>query len=140
MKSFSKKRLLEFSGVTVIGLLSLFSFIFISLHDREPGYELLPFLPLLYLFAASFVFVRSLVYDFKMFNLVFTGLAFMRYVVLPFFIVYASYYGGRSPVPPTAHSYDLALKLMLYELVIVTVVIAILDAIRKKTKTAESIT
>ncbi|MDT0112234.1 hypothetical protein QJV45_17335 [Listeria booriae] len=134
MKSFSKKRLLEFSGVMIIGLLSLFSFIFISLHEREPGYELLPFLPLLFLFAASFVFVRSIVYDFKMFNLVFTGLAFMRYVVLPFFIVYASYYGGRSPVPPTAHSYDLALKLMLYELVVVTVVIVIFDAIRKKQK------
>ncbi|CAM4175117.1 hypothetical protein [Listeria booriae] len=134
MTSLSKKRLIEFSGVAIIALLSLFSFIFISLHDREPGYELLPLLPLLYLFAASFVYVRSLVYDFKMFNLVFIALSFMRYVVLPFFIVYAGYYGGRSPVPPTAHSYNLALQLMLYELVIVTIAIAIFDAIRKKRK------
>ncbi|MBC1565090.1 hypothetical protein [Listeria booriae] len=132
MKLWKKKNVLEFGLIVVVLLIGLSSFIFISIHEREPGYELLPLLPIFYVLAASFVLIRSLVYDFKMFNFVFTIISGLRYVILPFFLVYADYYGGRSPVSPTARSYDLALKLMLYELIVVTIVILILDGIRKK--------
>ncbi len=135
----SKKQLIEFFCMFAVIGATLVSSIYISLNPREPGYELLPLLPLFYTVTGC-VLVRSLLYDFKMFNFVFMGLSFLRYVVLPFFIVYANYYGGRSPVPPTARSYDLGLKLMLYELFAVTLAIIIFDYLRKRRKMSKPVT
>lgn len=113
-------------------ILSLSSYIYIATFKTIPGYELLSILPLMYMFSGTFVLIPSLFNDFKIFNLVLTVLSFLRYVVLPFLIVYADYYQGRSPVAPSEHHYDGALKLMLYELLALTITILFLDTLRNR--------
>lgn len=134
MVKLSKKKVMELIIIIFTIIICLSSYIYISLKEMIPGYELLGLLPLMYMLSVAIVLIPSIFNDFKVFNLVLTVLSFLRYVILPFLIVYADYYGGRSPVPPTANHYDLALKLMLYELLALTLTILCLDTLRKHRK------
>lgn len=132
MRHMPKKDGIKLVIIILTVTICLVSYMYIALSKTIAGYELLACLPLLYLFSASFVLIPSIFNEFKVFNLVLTVLSFLRYVFLPFLIVYAEYYTGRSPVPPIARYYDLALKLMLYELVVLTFIIVCLDEFRRR--------
>lgn len=89
----------------------------------HPGYNLMFLLPLV--FSVCFVFFLSNVL-FKtpnLFIMVFLAVSFSRYVILPLLIAKTGWYYGRSVVPPTDNNFELAIKLMLYELIVVSIYI-----------------
>lgn len=102
------------------------------------GYEPLYLLPLLYTILFPIALAPFLFKRFNIFLIVFTGISFARYVILPFLIVYTGYYGGRSPEPPLAESLHKAIYLMMYELVAIALTIIIMELIlSKKWKTPQ---
>lgn len=103
-------------------LVSIMATFYIAYNVDHPGYDELFILPIVYgivfiLFISPVLFKNT-----NIFLTVFTAVSFTRYIVLPSLIVYSGLYGGRSAVPPLASSYELALRLMVYELIIVTAV------------------
>ncbi|MEN2665773.1 hypothetical protein [Listeria aquatica] len=102
------------------------------------GYEPLYLLPLLYTILFPIALAPFLFKRFNIFLIVFTGISFARYVILPFLIVYTGYYGGRSPEPPLAESLHKAIYLMMYELVAIALTIIVMELIlSKKWKTPQ---
>lgn len=112
--------------------LGAFVTIYVAENINAPGYDRLYLLPLTYTFCFLAIFSRLLFHRFKVFIVVFSTIGFARFVVLPFFIVFNDYYGGRSPEPPLASSMETAIYLMVYELIIVTIVIGVLDYFQNK--------
>lgn len=104
-------------------LISIIATFYIANNVDHTGYEEMFLLPMVY----GIVFVTFispvLLKKTNIFLAVFTAVSFTRYVILPMLIVYSDLYGGRSAVPPSASSYELALRLMVYELIVVSVVI-----------------
>ncbi|WP_430535235.1 hypothetical protein [Listeria rocourtiae] len=105
---------------------------YVANYANASGYDQLFLLPLTYTICFLILFSRVLFRRFQVFIIVFTGIGFARFVLLPYFIVFNDYYGGRSPEPPLAGSMETAIYLMVYELVIVTIVIGILDYLQNK--------
>ncbi|KGL37452.1 hypothetical protein BMT55_09065 [Listeria newyorkensis] len=120
-------------AVNVIMLaIGVFVTFYVAGNTNASGYNRLYLLPLTFTVSFLFVFSRILFQRFKVFIIVFTGIGFARFVVLPYFIVFNDYYGGRSPEPPLAGSMETAIYLMVYELIVVTIVIGILDYFQNK--------
>ncbi|EUJ23947.1 hypothetical protein PGRAN_06296 [Listeria grandensis FSL F6-0971] len=84
---------------------------YVAGNTNGSGYDRLYLLPLTFTVSFLFVFSRILFQRFKVFIIVFTGIGFARFVVLPYFIVFNDYYGGRSPEPPLAGSMETAIYL-----------------------------
>lgn len=124
------KRLLSVCG-KIIFLTSLLSSIYTAFYSSHSGYELLFLLPFSY---TIFVFLSRLLFkhSYSVFYLFFTLISFLRYIILPFFIVYSGYYGGTSIVPPQPSSYRIAIILMCYELIISIILVYILEKRIKK--------
>ncbi|WP_249745459.1 capsule biosynthesis protein CapI [Mesobacillus boroniphilus] len=116
-------KIIDMSVRILVLTIGIVSSIYIAYNVNKSGYELLFMLPLVY--GCVFVFFISpiLFKKFNMFIAVFSLVTFTRYVILPILIVFSGWYGGRSSVPPAASSYDLALKLMSFELLVVSIVI-----------------
>lgn len=114
--------------VFVLGIMTCF---YIYNNVNAAGYDTLYLLPLCYVVVfvllSQFLFTR-----FNIFLLVFTSISFARYIILPFFIVYTEYYGGRSPEPPLAASIHKAIYLMIYELVAIALTILIMELLLKR--------
>ncbi|MBC1574025.1 oligosaccharide repeat unit polymerase [Listeria booriae] len=99
---------------------------------KAQGYEFVALLPVTYAICYSLVFAKSLNIELRVFNVIFTFMQGIRFVIMPIFLVYANYYGGRSPVAPLPSSIETAIWLMIYELSILSLTIFILDYKYKK--------
>lgn len=106
----------------VPSILSLLAFFYVGFNVNQSGYDFLNLLPLCYFFFYSFVLKKNLYVTSTIFYKVFNVVVFFRFVVLPFYLVYAQYYGGRSPQMPSNFSFDYAHVLMIYELIVTTIV------------------
>ncbi|WP_163655534.1 hypothetical protein [Listeria sp. PSOL-1] len=101
-------------------------------NANAAGYDKLYLLPLTYVVVFFLVLSHCLLRRFNIFLIVFTGISFARYVILPCLIVYTGYYGGRSPEPPLAGSLHKAIYLMIYELIAIALTIIILELVLAK--------
>ncbi len=134
MKSFviSKRNAWKYYINIIMFSICICISIYIGFYTNQSGYELLFLMPILYSFCYILVFNKILISGPNAFYFIFIPITFLRYVVLPFFVVMSSYYGGRSLLPPTADSYKIAIILMLYELVIATIFINYMQQKQKK--------
>lgn len=114
---------LEILTRILVFIVAIISSFYIAYNVNHPGYDLLFLLPLTYGCVFTFFISPILFKKSNMFIAVFTAVSFTRYVILPVLIVFSGWYGGRSVVPPLPSSFDLALKLMIYELIVVSIVI-----------------
>ena len=98
--------------------------LFILFNSSKDGYEFLFTQPFLYAILFSLV-LHTTLSDFikRPFFFVFAFIGGLRYVILPLLIVIANNYGGRSSLEPLAENYHLAIVLMNYELLIITLLI-----------------
>lgn len=108
-------------------LLALLSFLFVALGVTESGYSLYALLPLIYFFIYQLYLYERFNRETTIFFKVFVVVSFMRFVVMPATIVYADYYGGRSPTMPSAESFRTAILLMAYELVVLGFAVGYLE-------------
>lgn len=108
------------------------SFTVVSFGTKQAGYEWLSLLPIAFALSYSLVLSRSLKQELRVFNFVLTLMQFLRFVIMPMALVYANYYGGRSPVAPLPESIEKAILLMVYELAILSLTIFILDQRAKR--------
>lgn len=116
------KNLIDFSVIA----LSLSSFIFTLFFTDKVGYELYFLHPLAYVIL-YFTCLRSVILNSKsIFAISFSCVALLRYVILPILVVYASFYGGRSMVEPSAQTYNVAIIIMFIELFIYSIIISLL--------------
>lgn len=90
----------------------------INNHVAFNGYEKLYLLPLLYMFLFIFILNPLLFSRFNTFLMTYSAVSFLRYMILPFLIVESGWYIGRSPVNPLSSSFELAIELMLWELLL----------------------
>ena len=116
--------------INMVLLISLLASIYIAFYTTKPGYELLFIMPLVYCFCFIWVFSRLFEGEFKVFFFMFSALTFLRYVVLPFMLVFSGYYDGRSRLPPEESSYFQAILLMVYELLLASALIKFLETNR----------
>ncbi len=92
------------------------------------NYAFLSALPLSYFVLFTF-FIKKFFYYKKatIFLLVFTLISFFRFVILPITMVIANYSGGRSLVTPRDSSFDIAVILMIFELLVSFLLIRIME-------------
>lgn len=107
----------------IVFLISIMASFYIAYNVDHPGYDELFLMPLIYGIVFVFFISPVLFKKTNIFLAVFTAASFTRYVVLPSLIVYSNLYGGRSSVPPLASSNELAIRLILYEVIIVSAII-----------------
>lgn len=107
----------------IVFLISIITSFYIAYNTDYPGYENLFLLPLIYGCLFVFLIAPVLFKSTNIFLIVISIYTFTRYVIIPFLIVYTGLYGGRSPVPPLPTSYSLALNLMIYEIIAVSIVL-----------------
>ncbi|MBC2369286.1 hypothetical protein HBP99_11610 [Listeria booriae] len=124
---------------SVIYVACFASFTIVSLGTPAAGYEWLSLLPVAFAASYALVLAPSLKQELRVFNLVLTLMQFLRFVIMPMFLVYANYYGGRSPVAPLPETIQNATLLMVYELAILSLTIFILDQrIKRKPKRVQA--
>ncbi|MDU2149171.1 MAG: hypothetical protein E7E58_14340 [Paeniclostridium sordellii] len=124
---YNLKDILWIISNIIVFFFCTFTSIYIFFKTNHSGYEKLFLLPLVYLICFKFILSRVLFRELNVFILIFFAISFSRFVILPFMIVISCYYGGRSAMPPTHHSYDLALIIMMYELIVSSIFIYVLD-------------
>src|SRR5699024_630152 len=121
---YSKSRVFVYQIIrVVVFLLSIIATFYVTYNVSYPGFEEIYLLPITY--GVVFVFFISPVL-FKNTNIiyvVFTAVSFSIYVILAFLIVYTGLYGGRSNIPPVSSSVEIALGLMVYEVIVITIVV-----------------
>lgn len=122
IKDVIKITALNFTRIIVF-IISIISSFFIAYNFNQSGYEYLFILPLAYGIVYVFFLAPVLFKNTNAFLVVFVIFTFTRYVVLPNLLVYTNYYGGNSSVPPLSSSYQLAIWLMVYEIVVVAIAI-----------------
>lgn len=127
MKLSENKIKSDFVLSCIVYISSLISFTYTFIYENKTGYELLPILPLIYGVIYFTLLRHTLNGLFPYFNYILILFSYFRYVILPFFIVYSGYYGGRSPAEPTSESFYNGLLLMLYELIVISCAVYILD-------------
>ncbi|MFW5411747.1 hypothetical protein [Aerococcus urinaeequi] len=120
--SLSKRIILN----TLMLIICIAVSIYIGNNTSQNGYEFLYLHPLVYLFVFIFVFSKIITRDIdRLFMVIFTTIAFIRFVLLPYLIVLTGLYGGRSHIPPSNESYSMAILLMIYEIIIISIVLLI---------------
>ena len=123
--SLNKVCCLNLDKKLILDLVILFTYIFsiistilIALNINDYEYRMLWLLPLSYLVFFSFFFYKVIKKNNHIFLYTFWAISFLRYVILPLFIVLGVYYSGRSSNPPATGSIESAIFLMSYELLI----------------------
>jgi len=115
-------RSLMFISLVVAGI----AFILIMwLH--VPGLRFLSILPVGYLIAASLLLRFTWSTGPSLFLVISLPTMFLRYVAFPSLVLINNGYKGRSLVPPAEESFDLAIFLMSYELLLVSLLIVMLE-------------
>lgn len=118
----------------IVFFLCIFNSLFIFNIVDMTGYEYLFLMPLIYSLCFIFVFSKIVIKPFRVFFLVFILVSFARYVILPFLIALTGYYGGRSGIPPQSSSYSYAILLMIYELVVSSFFILLMESRKHESK------
>lgn len=98
---------------------------YVHLNTYMAGYDLLYILPILYLVCFVILLNRILFYQFNMFIASFVFISFLRYVMLPLFIAASGWYDGRAMLSPMPQSFETAIYLMMWELVVTTLACSI---------------
>lgn len=107
-----------------ICFISIISSVYIAFSKVSRGYEYLFTQPLLFMLVYLIVYRRvQIKKKMNLFLYVFFFIIIIRYVLLPFLIVYTDYFGGRSSLPPDKKSFLIAVFLMNYELVLCSILI-----------------
>lgn len=102
--------------------------IFVFGLNTHSGYNYLFLHPLIYSISFFTILYKCLyIKPFRPFLFVFTLIGFLRYVLLPVFIVISGHYSGRSPAEPLDSSYQNAILLMSWELIACTFFIIFLE-------------
>lgn len=108
----------------IIFCIGSFSTIYIFFENDHLGHKLLFIFPfaftILFIFLLSKVLIQS---KNNIFIIVFCLVSFLRYVILPFFMTFSNFYGGRAILPPSNESTNFAIILMLLELLFSSVLI-----------------
>lgn len=116
-KSYSFKRV-------ILNTLFLFISIAVSIiiysNNQNPGYNYLFLLPIVYSICFISVYSKIIFGEFRIFYFIYIAVSIARYCILPLMIVLSGHYGGRSIIPPTYDSFNRAILLMLYELIVTT--------------------
>ena len=119
--------------ILLVLLLFVFCFaasIFVYINCNLSSYKYMFLLPIVFFFCYS-LFLRKGIKHFKEFNIVYSGINFVRFVLLPILIVITGRYGGRSPQYPLDSSFNLAFLLMIIELFSCSLFIFILSKLKK---------
>lgn len=103
--------------VFISGLLASY---YILNNVNHNGYELLFVLPILFGLMFALFLLPTMLRLNNIYIYAFIIISYVRYVVSPFLITYTGLYEGRSLVSPMYSSIEVALKLMMYELIIVS--------------------
>ena len=127
MKQDYKKYLKAIADIIVL-LTSIISVIISVIYNRHEGYNLLFLLPITFLILYFFIYRRVLFNEFRVFLTSFSIITYIRYVVMPIFIVISGYYEGRSIVSPSNDNYRNAILLMIYEFIVLSVVILLFES------------
>lgn len=125
--TFNKKAKITFMNM-IIFINCFFSALYLIYNTTHEGYALLFTQPIVYCLVFILVLGRRL-FNIRnnLFFVIFTGVSFIRYVLLPILVVYSSYYDGQHSFPPSNDSYFLAVILMNLELILVSIFIQILS-------------
>lgn len=114
----NKHYLINYFLITLSTTLSIYIY-----FSSNNSYRNMYILPIIYTLCFVFSFSRLLFKSKNPFYYVFVGVSFFRYIVLPGLITYTSYYSGRSLIPPTDESISLAIMLISYELIAISIYI-----------------
>lgn len=119
-----------------VASLCLTAAIIIFFNQNYKGYELLFTQPIIYSLVFVLIFSKIITEDkTRLFFIVLASISGIRYVTLPFFVTVSGYYGGRSLVEPSSTSFNTAILLMNYELIVVAITIKISEVL-KNSKTS----
>jgi uncharacterized membrane protein (DUF485 family) len=94
---------------------------------RGSELKLLPLLPIFYLLTVALLLGVTWSTGPSLFLSVCLPIVFFRYVAFPVLIAFNGGYEGRSSSPPSEESYSFAIILMVYELMLVTLLVAFLE-------------
>lgn len=112
----------------LLPLIFMLCSIFVFGLNTHSGYTYLFLHPLIYSVSFFAILYKCLyLKPFRPFLFVFTLIGFLRYVLLPLFVVISGYYSGRSPAEPLDSSYQAAIFLMSWELISCTLFIYFLE-------------
>lgn len=130
-----KKNILK---IVVVSISCMTGTIFVAYNYSNTSYKLLCLLPISFYICYILFFSRNL-NNIKEFNYTFVIVAFCRYVIMPVLIVLGGRYTGRSPVTPNTDSFNRAFILMIYELVVCSISIYVMNKklMRNKNKITE---
>lgn len=138
MYYYNKKIYLRVFINFFIFFLALLASLIVLFYQNQNGYELLFTQPLVFSFFFIILLSKILFKDTtRLFYVVFSSAAALRYLVLPVLIVLSDYYGGRSLVEPAPNSYARSILLMNYELIAICIVIFLIENHNKYTTKAE---
>jgi chromate transport protein ChrA len=124
----------------ITGSISLLVAIYILFSVDYAGFNILWILPLSYSISSILYLNRSMFISIPWFRISFNAVFFLRFVVSPFIMVLTNNYHGVSNYKPTPNQVHLAILLMVYELIVCTLTIYILDLKKKNKSTKISIT
>lgn len=130
LENHSKEVVNNFFAIFAI-VSSFFCAVYLLGGDDKYNTPLISMLPLGYALCFFILFITSRK-NIGLFHYILLGIGFLRYVVHPFISEYLGGYVGRSNTPPDPASFDLAVIIMLIELVAVSFAIIIFEKIHNK--------
>ena len=108
---------------------------FVLFLNNNEGYSWYFLHPLFFVPCYFLVLYKGFYFNpFRPFLFVFSIISTLRYVVLPLCITLLDYYGGRSPVEPLIESYEKAIFIMLWEILVCSALIFFIERKVKYTK------
>lgn len=116
----------------LIGSIGFLTTLYVMFTVDYEGFEFLWILPLSYTLVSMLYLNNSMFITIPWFRISFNTVFFLRFVISPFLIVLTSNYQGVSNYMPTSYQVQLAILLMVYELIICTITMYILDVRSKK--------
>lgn len=121
------KKYVKFIIDIIVLLTAIMSVIISVLYNKHEGYNLLFLLPIDFLVLYFLIYRKILFKEFRIFLTSFSIIAYIRYIIMPIFIVYSGYYDGRSVVSPSNENYRNAILLMFYEFIVVSIAIVFFE-------------
>ena len=131
MKQKYKEYFKLFIDIVVL-ITTIISTIIVSYYNENEGYSLFFLFPIEFMILYFLLYRNLLFKELRLFLTSFSIIAYIRYVLMPVIIVMSGYYGGRSVVPPSIENYRTACVLMLYEFIVLSISIVILEKKQKK--------
>lgn len=110
----------------LIPLACLASSLYVLFWNQREEYNLMFLLPIAFLICYE-IFLKNSFNHFREFSICYTIVSFIRYVVTPLLIVLGGRYDGRSSVTPSTDSFILAFVLMIFELLVCSITIWLLN-------------